>query len=182
MSLYVHVHAEAGGFEYVIVGRGSAFVSFPGERATPAGVRALLAASERDQIRLGVPLVQVAWYMPKLTWFDDPIDVGRAIVSYLRRHPLLVASWVICPEAGLVSMVVDIVGKAVPGLRLSMAATPAEVLTSLRVLEPDVPAAWHELSAFPAAGEMAPSGVMRATTRLSSPPPPSSRPPPRRDA
>lgn len=182
MSLFVHVNTTAGGFDYVIVGRGSAFVSFAGERAPSAGIRALLANSERDQVRINTPLVQVAWYLPKLAWFDDPIDVGGALVSYIRRHPLLTASYVVCPNAGLVGMVVDIVAKAVPRLRLSLMATPEEALTELRVLEPDIPAAWHDLSAYPVAGEMAPSGVMRATTRLSSPPPPrSSRPPPRGD-
>ena len=182
MSLFVHVHTRAGGFDYVIVGNGTAFVSFTGERAPAAGIRALLASSEREQVRIGTPLVQVAWYLPRLSRFDDPIDVGGALISYLRRHPMLTASYVVCPEAGLVGMVVDIVGKAVPRLKLSMMNTPDEALTELRRLEPDVPAAWHDLSAFPPAGEMVPSGVMRATTRLSSPPPPrSSRPPPRGD-
>lgn len=181
MSLYVHAHATAGGFDYVIAGRGTACVAFTGERAPAAGFRVLLASTERDQIHLGLPLVQVAWYLPRLTMFDDPLDVGAAIVSYLRRHPQLLASWVVCPQGGLVPMVVELVSKAVPRLRLSLAPSPAEVLTQLRALEPDVPAAWHELSAYPAAGELVPSGVMRATTRLSSPPPPSSRPPPRRD-
>ena len=174
MSLLVHARDRAGGFEYVIVGRGTGCVSFGEERLLADSFRSLLAASERDQLRANVAIVQSAWYLPRVAWVDNPLDVGGACVSYLRRHPQLELAHVVAPGTGLIRLVVDFVARAMPSLNIRLVDNPDDVTQVMRVLEPELPMLWYDMTLYPPPGERFSSSVMRASSR----PPPGAWPPP----
>jgi len=159
MELPVVQRARAGGFDYVLVGRGTGCVMYGAERIEAGGLRSLLAASERDQQQLGFVLRQTAWYLPRVAWVDDPFDIGAACVSYLQRHPKLEVAYIVAPTDGLIRMVLDFVIHRLPRLKTRIATDPAEITTALRALEPALPIHWYRLSVYPEAGGRA-SSVM----------------------
>jgi hypothetical protein len=183
MGLDVHVKTAIGGFEYVLVGRGTTCVRYDGERVSVDSFRSLLAASERDEQRSGVTVVQTAWYLPRLTVIDDPIDLGNAATSYLERHGNMLAAHVVAPSIGLIRIVVDMLARGVEGFDARMYENPDDATYQLRQLEPDLPRQWYDLGLYPSSGvrppslrppSMAPASVprQRVTSRPPAPPKP----------
>jgi hypothetical protein len=152
MDIEVVQRARAGGFDYVLFGRGTGCIISDSERIDAGGMRALLAASERDQKHFGFVLRQTAWYLPRVAWVDDPLDVGAACISYLERHPKLEIAYVVAPTNGLVKMVIDVVAARNGRIKTKLVAHPEEITTSLRALEPAIPMLWYRASMYPESG------------------------------
>lgn len=151
--------ARAGGFDYVLVGRQTGCVFFDEDRIESGSFRTLLAASERDQQRLGFTLRQTAWYLPRVSWVENPFDIGAACVSYLARHPKLQAAYVVAPLGGLIGMVLDVVRQR-SSIDARLVSHPDEITPSLRAMEPELPMHWHRVSVYPAAGGRVSSSIM----------------------
>lgn len=151
MSIAVHHRGHAAGFDFAAVGRGTLVVRCDRDRLLPGSFRNLLLRVEQDEARFPGPIVQAAFYLPHLTSFHNPLDIAGAAASFARRHAELRAVYVVAPQRGLVSVVIDTAARSLPGLETRFLRDPAAAVTLLRPREPDLPAAWHELTAEPQA-------------------------------
>jgi hypothetical protein len=143
----IHHRGEAGDFAFALLGRGTLLVRADTDRFPPGSYRALLSRVDQERAARSLIVEQAAFYLPKLTSFSNPLDIGGAAVSYARRHPELKGVYVVAPQRGLISLVIDMVVRSVPGLDARFLRNPMAALPFLRRREPDLPSAWHELLA-----------------------------------
>lgn len=146
MSFSIQHRGRAGDFDFAFVGRHTLCVRSDRDRFIPGSFRALLSRIEQDEAHQGFTAIQGAFYLPHLTSFNNPLDIGTAAISYARRHPQLKAVYVVAPQRGLVSLVIDMAVRHLPGLDTRFLRDPAAALPLLRPREPDLPAPWHELA------------------------------------
>jgi hypothetical protein len=141
----IHTQGDIGGFRYVVACRASLIIRADADHFVPGAFRVLLARLDQENVVGGFGVSQVGWFLPNLTTFSNPIDIGSAAMSYARRQPRLKAVYVVAPARGLMTNVVDFVVRNLPGLDVRMVASPERVTDLLRARDPELPQQWYDL-------------------------------------
>lgn len=145
----IHLRGEVGGFNYVVACRASLLIRADANQFVPGAFRVLLARLDQENVVGGFGVTQVGWFLPNLTTFSNPIDIGSAAMAYARRQPKLKAVYVVAPARGLMTNVVDFVVRNLPGLDVRMVASPDRVTDLLRSRDPELPPSWFDLPLVP---------------------------------
>jgi hypothetical protein len=145
MPISVHRHGTVVDFEYSFVGRGTLLARCDKAEIVSGSYRVLLSRLDAEEARFSLQINQVVWYVPNLTSFRNPLDIGSAAVSYARRHPAIKAMYTVAPQGGLVAIAADVVIRSLPGIDARMLRDPTVLTPLLRRREPDLPHDWHEL-------------------------------------
>lgn len=140
---------EVGGFDYLAMPSGTVLVRGESPAFVPGSFRAFLSRVETETAASGTRVKQCAYYLPRLRSYNNPFDIAQAAVSYSRRHPELVAVFLVAPQRGLVTILVDACVRSLPGLEIRLLLDPLDASPLLRLRDPKVPMKWWE---FPAAG------------------------------
>ncbi len=139
----VHVRASAGGYDFVLAGRCTAIVY----SAQPTvQFRVLLARAEQELTRApkDFRLLQGAFLLPNLQKFSDPIDLARASVGFLQRHPDYEAHYTLT-RSSLISIATDVFLRAYPRFDARLVNNRNEIGFLLRKRERNLPENWYDL-------------------------------------
>jgi len=139
----VHVRASAGGYDFVFAGRCTAIVYSP---LPTVQFRVLLARAEQELARLppGFRLLQGAFLLPNLKGFSDPIDLARASVGFLQRHPDYEAHYTLT-RSSIIGIATDVFLRAYPRFDARLVSDRNEIGFLLRKREKNLPSNWYDL-------------------------------------
>jgi hypothetical protein len=139
----VHVRASAGGYDFALAGRCTAIVY----SALPmVKFRVLMARAEQELARApqGFRLLQSAFLLPNLKGFSDPIDLARASIGFLQRHPEYEAHYTLT-RSSLIGIATDVFLRAYPRFDARLVSDRNEIGFLLRKREKNLPVTWYDL-------------------------------------
>ena len=139
----VHVRASAGGYDFVFAGRCTAIVY---SSQPTVQFRVLLARAEQELARApkDFRLLQGAFLLPNLQRFSDPIDLARASIGFLQRHPEYEAHYTLT-RSSLISIATDVFLRAYPRFDARLVTNRNEIGFLLRKRERSLPENWYDL-------------------------------------
>jgi hypothetical protein len=143
----VHFQGTVGGYDFAFAGRCTAIA----HSALPiVAFRVLLARAELELLKLppSFRLRQSAFLLPNLRQLSDPIDLARASLSFLQRHPEYEAHYTLT-RASIVGIASDVLLRVYPRLDARIVSDMKELGALLRKREPSLPDDWYELPKRP---------------------------------